>query len=77
MHVCARSQLDSRRELKTYRHPALPLQAKGLLLASIRNPNTVNFMGPKIFYCSAIEQVPIDDLELHQGAQRSSSLAPT
>ncbi|KZT39257.1 Thiamin diphosphate-binding protein [Sistotremastrum suecicum HHB10207 ss-3] len=44
--------------------PRSPIQAKGLLLASIRDPNPVIFMEPKILYRSAIEQVPLDDYEL-------------
>jgi len=44
--------------------PRSPIQAKGLLLASIRDPNPVIFMEPKVLYRSAIEQVPLDDFEL-------------
>ncbi|TDL24990.1 pyruvate dehydrogenase [Rickenella mellea] len=44
--------------------PRSPIQAKGLLLAAIRDPNPVIFMEPKILYRSAIEQVPNDDYEL-------------
>ncbi|KAH7889619.1 pyruvate dehydrogenase [Phlebopus sp. FC_14] len=44
--------------------PRSPLQCKGLLLASIRDPNPVLFMEPKILYRSAVEQVPIDDYTL-------------
>lgn len=47
--------------------PRSPIQAKGLLLASIRDPNPVIFMEPKILYRSAVEQVPIDDYELPLG----------
>ncbi|KZT27310.1 pyruvate dehydrogenase [Neolentinus lepideus HHB14362 ss-1] len=47
--------------------PRSPIQAKGLLLASIRDPNPVMFMEPKILYRSAVEQVPIDDFELPIG----------
>ena len=47
--------------------PRSPVQAKGLLLASIRDPNPVIFLEPKILYRSAIEQVPIDDFELPLG----------
>ncbi|KAG8901567.1 hypothetical protein FRC01_009809 [Tulasnella sp. 417] len=38
--------------------PRGPIQAKGLLLASINDPNPVIFMEPKILYRSAVEQVP-------------------
>ncbi|KAI0345280.1 thiamine diphosphate-binding protein [Trametopsis cervina] len=47
--------------------PRSPVQAKGLLLGSIRDPNPVIFMEPKILYRSAVEQVPIDDYELPLG----------
>jgi 2-oxoisovalerate dehydrogenase E1 component beta subunit len=54
--------------------PRSPIQAKGLLLASIRDPNPVIFMEPKVLYRSAIEQVPIDDFELPLG--RAEVLVP-
>ncbi|KIP12342.1 hypothetical protein PHLGIDRAFT_98313 [Phlebiopsis gigantea 11061_1 CR5-6] len=47
--------------------PRSPIQAKGLLLASIRDPNPVIFMEPKILYRSAVEQVPIDDFHIPLG----------
>lgn len=47
--------------------PRSPIQAKGLLLGAIRDPNPVIFMEPKILYRSAVEQVPIDDYELPLG----------
>ncbi|PCH37889.1 pyruvate dehydrogenase, partial [Wolfiporia cocos MD-104 SS10] len=47
--------------------PRSPLQAKGLLLSAIRDPNPVIFMEPKILYRSAVEQVPIDDYQLPLG----------
>ncbi|KAI0263364.1 pyruvate dehydrogenase [Gloeopeniophorella convolvens] len=47
--------------------PRSPIQAKGLLLAAIRDPNPVIFMEPKVLYRSAVEQVPIDDYELPLG----------
>ncbi|KAG5638974.1 hypothetical protein H0H81_008194 [Sphagnurus paluster] len=47
--------------------PRSPIQAKGLLLRSIRDPNPVIFMEPKILYRSAVEQVPVDDYELPLG----------
>ncbi|KAJ7481230.1 pyruvate dehydrogenase [Mycena galericulata] len=47
--------------------PRSPIQAKGLLLSAIRDPNPVIFMEPKILYRSAVEQVPIDDYVLPLG----------
>lgn len=44
--------------------PRSPIQAKGLLLAAIRDPNPVIFLEPKTLYRSAVEQVPIDDFTL-------------
>ncbi|ETW86102.1 hypothetical protein HETIRDRAFT_380356 [Heterobasidion irregulare TC 32-1] len=54
--------------------PRSPIQAKGLLLASIRDPNPVLFMEPKILYRSAVEHVPLDDYELPLG--RAEVLVP-
>ncbi|KAJ3864425.1 pyruvate dehydrogenase [Lentinula novae-zelandiae] len=47
--------------------PRSPLQAKGLLLSSIRDPNPVIFMEPKVLYRSAVEQVPTSDYILPLG----------
>jgi len=47
--------------------PRSPSQAKGLLLASIRDPNPVIFLEPKWLYRSSIEQVPIEDYEIPLG----------
>ncbi|KAJ3787356.1 pyruvate dehydrogenase [Lentinula aff. detonsa] len=47
--------------------PRSPLQAKGLLLSAIRDPNPVVFMEPKILYRSAVEQVPTSDYTLPLG----------
>jgi len=44
--------------------PRSPFQAKGLLLASIRDPNPVIFLEPKALYRSAVEEVPEGDYEL-------------
>jgi len=44
--------------------PRGPSQAKGLLLASIRDKNPVVFLEPKILYRQAVEEVPIADYEL-------------
>jgi len=47
--------------------PRSPSQAKGLLLASIRDPNPVIFLEPKWLYRSSIEQVPVEDYEIPLG----------
>ncbi|CDO73626.1 hypothetical protein BN946_scf185014.g96 [Trametes cinnabarina] len=47
--------------------PRSPIQAKGLLLSSIRDPNPVIFMEPKVLYRSSVEQVPMDDYEIELG----------
>lgn len=47
--------------------PRSPIQAKGLLLSAIRDPNPVIFMEPKILYRSSVEQVPVDDFTLPLG----------
>ncbi|KAI8318349.1 thiamine diphosphate-binding protein [Martensiomyces pterosporus] len=44
--------------------PRSPIQAKGLLLAAIRDRNPVVFFEPKILYRAAVEQVPVDDYVL-------------
>lgn len=44
--------------------PRSPIQAKGLLLASIRDPNPTIFLEPKVLYRSSVEQVPLDDFTL-------------
>lgn len=54
--------------------PRSPIQAKGLLLGSIRDPNPVIFMEPKILYRSAVEQVPVDDYQLPLG--KAETLIP-
>jgi 2-oxoisovalerate dehydrogenase E1 component beta subunit len=47
--------------------PRNPKQAKGLLLASIREPNPVLFMEPKRLYRAAVGEVPEGDFELPLG----------
>jgi len=44
--------------------PRSPIQAKGLLLASIRDKNPVIFLEPKWLYRSSIEEVPVGDYEI-------------
>ncbi|OVA11544.1 Transketolase-like [Macleaya cordata] len=44
--------------------PRSPKQAKGLLLASIRDPNPIVFFEPKWLYRLAVEEVPEDDYML-------------
>ncbi|UTA47132.1 alpha-ketoacid dehydrogenase subunit beta [Simiduia sp. 21SJ11W-1] len=47
--------------------PSTPYQAKGLLLAAIRDPNPVIFFEPKRLYRAAVGEVPEDDFELPLG----------
>ncbi|EWC46389.1 mitochondrial 2-oxoisovalerate dehydrogenase subunit beta [Drechslerella stenobrocha 248] len=47
--------------------PRGPVQAKGLLLQSIRDRNPVIFMEPKILYRAAVEEVPVDEYTLPLG----------
>ena len=44
--------------------PRGPIQAKGLLLSSIRDKNPVIFLEPKILYRQAVEEVPVGDYEI-------------
>ncbi|SYW80718.1 probable branched-chain alpha-keto acid dehydrogenase e1-beta subunit [Ustilago bromivora] len=44
--------------------PRSPIQAKGLLRASIVDPNPVVFLEPKILYRSSVDEVPVDDFIL-------------
>ncbi|KAJ2845946.1 ATP-dependent RNA helicase mtr4, partial [Coemansia brasiliensis] len=44
--------------------PRSAVQAKGLLLSAIRDPNPTLVFEPKILYRSAVEQVPADDYML-------------
>mmetsp|Transcript_70667 Transcript_70667/g.166609 ORF Transcript_70667/g.166609 Transcript_70667/m.166609 type:complete len:258 (+) Transcript_70667:367-1140(+) len=47
--------------------PRSAIQAKGLLLSAIRDPNPVVFFEPKILYRSNVEQVPVADYEIPIG----------
>ncbi|ADV19559.1 2-oxoisovalerate dehydrogenase E1 component, beta subunit [Cryptococcus gattii Ru294] len=47
--------------------PRSPIQAKGLLLAAIRDPSPTLFFEPKILYRAAVEEVPIDDYTIPMG----------
>ncbi|MDO6477421.1 alpha-ketoacid dehydrogenase subunit beta [Alteromonas sp. 1_MG-2023] len=47
--------------------PRNPYQAKGLLLASIRDDNPVLFMEPKRLYRASVSDVPEEDYELPLG----------
>jgi len=47
--------------------PRGPVQAKGLLLASIRCPDPTLFLEPKILYRLASDDVPVGDYELEIG----------
>ncbi|RSH86880.1 uncharacterized protein EHS24_005158 [Apiotrichum porosum] len=44
-----------------------PIQAKGLLLAAIRDPTPTIIFEPKVLYRAAVEQVPVDDYTLPLG----------
>jgi 2-oxoisovalerate dehydrogenase E1 component beta subunit len=47
--------------------PRSPVQAKGLLLSSIRSNDPVIFFEPKILYRIAEEDVPVEDYEIPIG----------
>jgi len=47
--------------------PSTPYQAKGLLLAAIRDPNPVLFFEPKAYYRASVGEVPEEDFELPLG----------
>ena len=47
--------------------PSGPYDAKGLLLASIRDPNPVIFLEPKKIYRSFKEEVPVEDYTIPLG----------
>eukprot|EP01095_Lingulamoeba_sp_RSL-Kostka_P013799 TRINITY_DN5809_c0_g1_i1.p1 TRINITY_DN5809_c0_g1~~TRINITY_DN5809_c0_g1_i1.p1 ORF type:complete len:361 (+),score=142.43 TRINITY_DN5809_c0_g1_i1:56-1138(+) len=50
--------------------PSTPIDAKGLLLSSIRDKNPVIFLEPKWLYRSAVEEVPVGDYEIPLGKAR-------
>eukprot|EP01099_Mayorella_cantabrigiensis_P001415 TRINITY_DN1610_c0_g1_i1.p1 TRINITY_DN1610_c0_g1~~TRINITY_DN1610_c0_g1_i1.p1 ORF type:complete len:403 (-),score=108.11 TRINITY_DN1610_c0_g1_i1:97-1197(-) len=50
--------------------PSSPAEAKGLLLASIRDANPVIFLEPKWIYRSSVGEVPIGDFEIPLGKAR-------
>lgn len=47
--------------------PSGPIDAKGLLLASIRCPDPVVFFEPKALYRASVEEVPVEDYEVPLG----------
>ncbi len=47
--------------------PSNPYQAKGLLLAAIRDPDPVLFFEPKAIYRASVGEVPVTDYELPIG----------
>lgn len=47
--------------------PRDAVEAKGLLLASIREPDPVIFLEPKILYRTSVEEVPDVDYEVPLG----------
>lgn len=50
--------------------PSSPAEAKGLLLASIKEPDPVVFFEPKLMYRTAVEEVPVGDYVLPLGKAR-------
>lgn len=44
--------------------PRGPVQAKGLLIASVRDKNPVIFFEPKALYFKSEDDVPIEDYEV-------------
>ncbi len=50
--------------------PSSPAEAKGLLLASIRDPNPVIYLEPKSMYRTSVEQVPLGDYQIPLGKAR-------
>ena len=42
----------------------MPIQAKGLLISSVRDKNPVIFLEPKILYRQATEEVPVAEYEI-------------
>lgn len=44
-----------------------PATAKGLLIASARDPDPVIFFEPKLLYRTAVEEVPVGDIEVALG----------
>ena len=50
--------------------PSTPTEAKGLLLASVRDPNPVVFFEPKGLYRLSVEEVPLEDYEIPLGVAR-------
>ncbi|GAX84862.1 hypothetical protein CEUSTIGMA_g12283.t1 [Chlamydomonas eustigma] len=50
--------------------PSSPREAKGLLLAAIRDPNPVIFFEPKMLYRTSVEEVPEGDFEIPLGRAR-------
>lgn len=44
--------------------PRGPIQAKGLLISSVRDKNPVIFLEPKILYRQAMEEVPVAEYEI-------------
>eukprot|EP00602_Paraphysomonas_sp_CaronLab_P011006 CAMPEP_0185020988 /NCGR_PEP_ID=MMETSP1103-20130426/3646_1 /TAXON_ID=36769 /ORGANISM="Paraphysomonas bandaiensis, Strain Caron Lab Isolate" /LENGTH=321 /DNA_ID=CAMNT_0027552247 /DNA_START=207 /DNA_END=1172 /DNA_ORIENTATION=- len=51
--------------------PSGPADAKGLLLASIRDPNPVVFFEPKALYRAAVEDVPTGDYVVPLGVAKT------
>jgi 2-oxoisovalerate dehydrogenase E1 component beta subunit len=47
--------------------PSNPVDAKGLLLASVRCPDPIIFFEPKVLYRSSVADVPVGDYEIELG----------
>lgn len=47
--------------------PRNAVEAKGLLLASVREPDPVIFLEPKVLYRTSVEDVPDGDYEIPLG----------
>ena len=50
--------------------PSSPREAKGLLLASVRDPNPVVFFEAKMLYRTSVEAVPVGEYEIPLGKAR-------
>ena len=63
----SRPRRTLRTRLASKSSPRDPVQAKGLLLASIRTPDPVLFFEPKALYRASVGDVPVGDYEIPLG----------